>query len=244
MLALLLAAIAPAPAVSSPPRTLVYAYASQSSQSDNAEHAYGLDKMDPGGGGTFYFHNVNQHFIAPSASGQKVDSGRVEIAIERQESDGGLVVHVRETKSNGDAGAPVTCVAFADTTVVCDPSQPVSTAATALLRVLGRGFVDPSRVDAQGHWRIEPQGPTGTTADYRIVRDAGGVMQISESGVVSQAGSPWKTTIGATIDYDVARALPTALMESTVEHRHRGVIDETISTQTSLRLVSDSAAPH
>lgn len=243
MLALLLAAIAPAPAASSPPRTLVYAYAYQRSQVDNAEHSYGVDKMDPGGGGTFYFHNVNQHFIAPSAGGPQSNSGRIAIAVQREESDGGLVVQVRETPASGSAGVAVTCVAFADTTVVCDPNLPVSPVAMELLRLLGRGFVDPSRLDAQGHWRVEPQGSSGTS-DYQIVRRAGGVLQISESGVVTQAGSRWKTTIGATIDYDASRALPTSLVESTVERSHRGVVDETISTQTNLTLVSDSAAPH
>ncbi|HKU80686.1 MAG TPA: hypothetical protein VJP76_00850 [Candidatus Tumulicola sp.] len=244
MLALLLAAIAPVPAASAPPRTLIYAYAYQRSQTDSAEHAYGVDKMDPGGGGTFYFHNVNQHFIAPGAEGAENASGRIAVVIERQESDGGLVVGVRDSSLGGDAAAPATCVAFADTTVVCDPNRPVSPAAKALLGVLGRGFVDPSRIDAQGHWRIEPQGPAGTAADYRILHAANGVIQIREDGVVTHAGSPWKTTIDATIDYDMARALPTSLVQSTVEESRRGAVDETISTQTSLRLVSDSAVTH
>ena len=46
-------------------RVLVYSYVYESGKSADAEKAYGVDKMDPGGGGTFMFHNVNQHYLLP-----------------------------------------------------------------------------------------------------------------------------------------------------------------------------------
>ena len=218
----------------------MYTYTVETYRSDDTEHAYGVDKMDPGGGGTFMFHNVNQHYIAPGSKTPDRRSGTISVKIVREQPDGGLVLEVSETQAATPAAAPVTCVAFADTTVVCDPNRDVGAEITALAALLGKGFVDPARLDSARHWRVEAQGAYGTTADYTIVRNAAALLDIQEQGVRTDPGSPSKTTIDAAIEYDAARSLPTSLDESTVQRNRRGAVFETISTQTTLKLDSES----
>jgi hypothetical protein len=229
--------------VTAGPRQLVYAYTYQSSRIDDADHSHGVNKMDPGGGGTFIFHNVNQHFRSPDfgGGGQK-RSGTISILVQREQAGGGLVVSVTETPADGVAAGPTTCVTFGDTTVVCDPSREVSPEAEQLLSVLGESFVDPSRLDNARHWRIDAQDASGTTADYTIERSSGTQLDIAEKGVRVEKDAQSKTTIDAKIGYDVGRSLPTTLTESTTEKALRGVVSVTISTQTTLTLQSDAAA--
>ena len=231
-----LAAIVVCAAVSSAPHSLVYAYTYEVARTDDADHAHGVNKMDPGGGGTFLFHNVNQHYIAPSFDQPQSRSGTIAVEIVREESDGGLILKVRETPSVAGEVDPVTCVAFGDTTVVCDPNADVGPEVVALLGVLGKNFVDASRLDARGHWRVDPQGAGGTTADYTILHNAGGLLDINESAVRPTPGASESTKIAARIEYDTARALPTQVDQTTVRQTRRGAIAVTVSSHTTLKL--------
>lgn len=228
------AAAAPSDA---PPRHLVYSYTFESARSDESDRAPGLNKMDPGGGGTFYFHNVNQHYIAPAALGDDSNkrSGTLAIDVVREQADGGLVLRIEENPASGSSVA-VTCVTFADTTVVCDPNQPFGPEVPQIAALLGKGFVDPGRFDAAKHWRIAPPGAYGTTADYTVVSANGAMLEIEESAVASEDGSPSKTTIDAKIEYDFSRSLPTAVDETTVRRTEHGVVDETLSTHATFEL--------
>jgi hypothetical protein len=233
MYVLALAASLPWLLASATPRELVYSYTVESTRTDKGDSAHGVDKMDPGGGGTFYFHNVNQHYRSPDMGpGAQRRSGKIVVEAVRQQQDGGLVVRVTEDAS---PAGPVTCVTFGDTTVVCDPNRQVAAEIPALLALLGTGFVDPSRLDNSRHWHVDA---ASTSADYTILSNAGAVLDIDESATRTQAGSTTKTTIAAAIEYDLARSLPTSLQESTIERDHRGSVNETISTETTLKLES------
>jgi hypothetical protein len=222
------------------PRELVYAYSFECDRSGEVDKGYGVDKMDPGGGGTFLFHNVNQHYRSPSFDGPQSRSGKIAVRVLREQAGGGLVLEVSEVLAPHGATDPVTCVAFGDTTVVCDPSREVNPEVSMLLATLGKDFVDPSRLDAARHWRIDPHAAYGTIADYSIVRSAGTMLEISESGIRTRSGSPLKATLNANIEYDAARSLPISLEASTVEQIRGGVVSETISTHTALKLESDT----
>ena len=223
-------------------RVLVYSYTYESGKSSETEKAYGVEKMDPGGGGTFMFHNVNQHYRSPSFAASEDRQGTIAVEVLREESDGGLVLRVSEsapeTPTGGDAlGA--TCVAFGDTTVVCDPNATVSPEAAALLGLLGKNFVDAARIDAARHWRVVTAGNYATTADFTIEQNAGTKLAIAERAVREQPGSQQKTEVTASIVYDDARALPLSIDESTVERLPQGeVVSETISSHTTLTLLS------
>jgi hypothetical protein len=222
------------------PRELVYTYSFETGRTDNADKAYGVDKMDPGGGGTFLFRNVNQHYRPPSFDGPHSRSGTIAVRVEREQPGGGLVLAVREVPAPAATADPVTCVAFGDTTVVCDPSRDVTPEVSTLLSALGTGFVDASRLDAARHWRIDPHAAYGTIEDFSIVHSEGTMFEIDETGIRTQSGSPLKTTIGAKIEYDMARSIPISLDASTLEQTRRGAVSETISTHTTLKLQSDT----
>jgi len=234
MYALVFAAGLPWLLAQATPRELVYAYTVERSQTDQGDTAHGVDKMDPGGGGTFYFHNNARDYRPPSASaGEQKHSGKIVVDVVRAQSDGGLVLHVTEDHA---AGGPVTCVTFGDTTVVCDPNRQVAPEVTELLALLGTGFVDPTRLDNARHWHVDADSGYGTTADYTIVRTDGALVGIAERGTRTVPRTTAKTTIDASIEYDVDRSLPTSLQESVVERDHRGAVSETILTQTSIAL--------
>jgi hypothetical protein len=232
MLVLALAASLPWLLASDPPRKVVYSYAVERAQTDHSDTAHGVDKMDPGGGGTFYFHNVNQHYRSPDMGGGDAKrTGTIVVEPVRQQQDGGLIVDISEDEASG---GPVTCVAFADTTVVCDPNRQVSPEALALVALLGTNFVDPSKLDDARHWHLDA---ASGAADYTIVGKAGPILDIQEKAMRAHAGSTAKTAIDARIEYDLNRSLPTSLIESSVETDHKGSVNETVSTQTTLTLV-------
>lgn len=237
MVLLALVASLVTPVAASAPRELVYTYAVESYRTDDVDHPLGVDKADPGGGGTFFIHNIehNCRCAMPSDSPQR-RSGSATIEIERTEPDGGVVLAVQPEVDA--SGGPITCVAFADTSVVCDPSRNVPPEILTLLALFGKGFVDPSRLDAARHWHVEPQGAYGTSIDYTIVGTAGTLLDIDEAGLRTGRSGRSKTTISGTIEYDTARSLPTQLAESTVEKSERGTIAETISTNVSVKLQS------
>jgi hypothetical protein len=219
------------------PRELVYSYATQTTRSDDGDHAYGLNKMDPQGGGTFHVRNINADYRPPAAltgtQGQR--TGTISVAVIREQPDGGLILHVRDGAAVA-ADDPITCVAFADTTVVCDPNRDTGPVIPALIAVFGKGFVDPARLDDARHWHIAAQGADGTTADYTIVRSDGARLDITETGVLTEENGHVKTTIDAKIVYDAARSLPASLDRTTVQRSRHGAITETVSTHTTLEL--------
>lgn len=219
------------------PRVLVYSYTFESAQTyDNSDKAYGLDKMDPQGGGTFMFHNVNQHYRSPDFAAPQQREGTLSVAIVGTESDGGLVVRVSEPATTAaDAGAGTTCVAFADTTLVCDPNRPVSPEADAVLALMGPNFVDASRMDALRRWHTAPADAT-TQADFRVVQTDGNVMEVAENATRAKPGSPLKAGISAAIVYDATHSLPLTVDQTTVEHVQRGVVAVTITTHAVLKL--------
>jgi hypothetical protein len=231
-------ALLPVPAA----RVFVYSYAYESGKSADIEKAYGLDKMDPGGGGTFMFHNVNQHYRSPSFAASEARHGTIAVEVVREESDGGLVLRVSEPAPpnplGGDASG-ATCVAFGDTTVVCDPNRTISPETVALLGLLGKDFVDASRVDAARHWRVTTAGGYATTADFTIERSSGTKLAIVERAVRERPGSSEKVDVTASIVYDETRSVPLSVDEATVERTSRGdVVSETVSSHVTLTLVS------
>ena len=228
-------------AASPPPHVLVYSYTYESGRSADAEKAYGVDKMDPGSGGTFMFHNVNQHYRSPTFDAAEERHGTIAVEIVRPESDGGLVLRVSESgaATGGATGAAATCVAFGDTTVVCDPTKTISPEAAALLTLLGANFVDASRLDASRHWHVSTAGSYGTAADFTIERTSGTTLDISETGVAALPGTSGKAEVAAAIVYDAARSLPLSVDEFTVQRPQRGgVVSETISSHTILTLTA------
>ena len=179
-----------------------------------------------------------------SSTGGASDHGTITVDVLRQQPDKGVVVSIGEQAVQRRSAAPATCVAYADLTVVCDPNKKINAEELTLLRLLGAGFVDPNDLDASRHWRRAPSGAGATTADFTITRSAGSVLTIDETRVEKESGArPETSNVNGTIVYDLNRAIPTSIAESTTMRSEQGEQYQTVKSETTLQLQSDSSPP-
>lgn len=173
------------------------------------------------------------------------DQGTISVDIVSQQPDRGTVIKVSEQAQKTRSTPPVTCVVYPTTGVICDPNLTVNPEEMALIRFLAPAFVDPDRLDAARHWKIEDStGQYSLVSNFTIAKNENGIMTIDENRVIKQQ-QPEVSTIDAntTIGYDFGRSVPTSVNEYTIE-RSQGSMGEydTVKTQTVLRLQSDSQA--
>lgn len=216
----------------------VYAYTYEQATTNQADHAYGINKMDPQGGGTMILMNINQHHLheIPGAGNGAPEkrSGTIAVEVVRQQADGGLVLRVSEPPAQT---APAECVTFSNTAVVCDPNAAFGPEVQDIVSMLGRGFVDPARIDADKHWQLTLDGTVESTADYRIVDSRGTLLQIEENGTRSPKGARERAQVSARIDYDATRSLPTDVEEAIVLHVQHGSVYQTTETYATFLLL-------
>lgn len=176
-------------------------------------------------------------------TGGSSDKGTIVVDVVNEQPDSGLVVIVSEQGQDTRRAEPATCVVFSDTTIICDPNKRVNAEELTLLRFLGAHFVDPNNLDAKSHWHVERDGPTSTSADYTISKNAGGVMTIDEVRTVKASGSkPATANINSTVGYDFNKNVPTSVTEYMIERSQQGEQYDTIKSETVLQLQSDSLA--
>lgn len=173
--------------------------------------------------------------LQPSAPVQS--SGTIEVDVLREQNDGGIVVSVRE--HGNDAGAaPVTCAVYPNTSLTCDSQQNVKPEEYALLRFLGKGFVDPSHMDGQRRWHVaQSSGGVDSTADYQIISSTDGMLTVAETQTIGSNGKAG-ATIRSTIGYDFDRTLPTSIDERVVQTQQPGAQNAAPAVRTVLKLVS------
>lgn len=112
-------------------------------------------------------------------------SGRIDADVVAFTTNGGLVVKIAETKEQPapqQRGRTFQCIVYSDGGKSCGSLASAGSTAVvvgptgeenALLGFLGRNFIDPARMDANGHWRIDRNGRDSTlVADY-TVKDSG-----------------------------------------------------------------------
>lgn len=172
------------------------------------------------------------------------DKGTITVDVMREQPDRGLVISISEQAQGSRSAAPTTCVVFGNTNVICDPNGKMNVEELALVRLLGPTFIDPTQIDSKQHWHVQENAPDFTTAsDFTISQNAGGILKIVETRTVSGTGvRPYTRQVTATIAYDVSRTLPTSLAEDSTERSERANQYQAITSQTTLRLQSDSLA--
>lgn len=223
-----LAAAADAPA--KPIRHLVYAFTYTQSL-DRTMHDSGI-----GGGPASGFAD---------SRGSSTDKGQITADVVAVQPDTGLVVRVSESAQETRSAEPATCVVYGNTTVICDPNAKVNDEELALLRVLGRNFVDPNQIDIKGHWRIESSGSEGDVAsDFVLGPPSGGISKISETRVVKENGASRSTmATDGTILYNVDKSVPNSVVEDSTLRQSAGMgAYDTNRTQVALTLATDSMA--
>ena len=227
-------ALADGPAGAPPLRHLVYSftYGQEGDLTVHNETGY-LGNTTSGAPG---MHDYN---------GTVHDNGTITIDVVREQPDTGLIVTISEQATQTRRSDPATCVTYGTTNVICDPNKMVNSEELTLLRFLGRNFVDPTKLDEKGHWRVdESNAAVATTSDYTIAPGKNGVVSIQETRVVKNLGAlPVTTNVSTTIDYDVNRQVPTTVQEYTIRRESSsatGLMKTTV--QTTLNLISDSMA--
>jgi hypothetical protein len=154
--------------------------------------------------------------------------GTMSIDILAAAHDGGLVVRASEWIDNQPrASQPFVCAVYPDTRVICPQELPVTDAETILMTFMGRGFVDPSLIDANNHWQRHYDDKfVSVVADFTVAStDSSGKIAtidgVSKTSSLNGANRNWIDT--SKFQYDLSMEVPTQVhMDS--EQSVRGVV--------------------
>ena len=177
--------------------------------------------------------------------GHASDRGTITVVVKSLAKDGGLVVSISE-KARGTRNAePATCVAYHDSSVLCDPQKKVTEEEYALLRFIGKDFIDATQIDAKGNWSTTSRGTTNVTNAFHIESAKNGLLSLTETRTISQKGvNAFTTTIDGKITYNVLRTVPDSIFEQAITRSDNGMNgNKTMNTQIQLNLKSDSDFP-
>lgn len=176
--------------------------------------------------------------------------GTIAVDVVGLRPDGGLVVNVLETSREIPHPGTAQCITWGVGTVVCEPGKHTTPEEQALLRYLGRYFVNPSMIDAHNHWNIGTNGnDENETTDYRIASNDNGVMNISFERVTKTPGvQGFSATTDGKLIYDSNLSVPRAISEDTLLRTslvNGSIVQggyEQVHTMLNLKLVDDSMA--
>jgi hypothetical protein len=222
-------------------KELVYSFSYGSEQNITArDSSDSSESVDSRSGSLIGANNGLSHY-----KGSLSDKGTITVQVVRKQTDGGLIVSISEQGENTRRAPAATCVAYGNTSVICDPDKTVYPEEYTLLRFLGPNFVDPSELDAKKHWELaRPGGDNTVMADYQVNANNNGIMQISESRTIrpDTKNTP-QTDIQTKIGYDFTRSVPTSVDEYSTQRQENGTTGSTKTIyQTTLNLVSDGMA--
>lgn len=181
--------------------------------------------------------------MADSRGGTE-DKGTIRVDVLKVAADTGLLVSISETARETRSAQPVNCAVYGNTNFLCDGAKKINDEEIALLRLVGRNFVDANQIDDKNHWRVETddKGGSSRVADFTVLSNDDGILKIAESRVDKQSGAQGFTaTTDGKITYDLTHVVPTAVYENTLLRQELGMGDyETDQTQVTLALQSDS----
>jgi len=164
------------------------------------------------------------------------DTGTITVSALGLEADGGLVVNVAEQARTNRTSAPATCVIYSNTNVVCGASV-MTPEETSVLRSLNPKFLDPTALDAKGHWHIAP-GP-GVSIDFTASKAGDG---LSISGTMDEDSSQGTVHSEMTYSYDPASAVTTKVHEYQTIRQTSGTSNAVTTVEVDANLTSDSMA--
>jgi hypothetical protein len=220
---------APSSGPAKPLRHLVYAF-TFSESTDRTIHESGIGGPISG---------------MQDSRGGSSDKGQIVADVVGLQKDTALIVTVSEQARDSRSAEPNTCLVYSNLTVICDQSKKVNDEELALLRFMGRNFVDADQIDAKNHWRVASSGPQFTfTSDFTVQSNTNDVLQIVESRTIDQRGAQaFTSAVDGHITYDLDHTVPTAISEDEMLRQSGGMgTYDTDHTQISLTLQTDSLA--
>ncbi|MDQ2992143.1 MAG: hypothetical protein M3R30_04895 [Candidatus Eremiobacteraeota bacterium] len=210
-----------------PLRHLTYTF-TYSQSNDRTQHDSGIGGPSSG--------------MADSHSG-KTDKGTITADVMQATTDLGLIVSISEQSQEGRTAESANCAVYGNTNVVCDANKKVNDEEYALLRLLGREFVNTALLDERNHWSIASSSPLyERTSDFTVLENKGDVLKITETRVEKQKGAQaYTASVDGKITYDLNKTVPVAIDENTMLRQNVGMGSyETDQTQIFLALQSDS----
>lgn len=174
------------------------------------------------------------------------DQGTIAADILQVQPDSGLVVRMTEQARGKHSSAATVCVVYGTGSTVCDQSHgELTEEEMALLRLLGRGFINPNEIDAHKHWQYSSSAAQASErSDYTITKTAANILDVAYQRQLTVGGArPFTSTTEGTFAYNQLLNMPTVINEDTITHRTAGL--ETgeyarIEHRISLALSSDS----
>ena len=231
-----LAAQTPAP---KPLRTLTYSYTYGTStdltiQSSGIAASSGDSSL--GGGNPSGMDDYKAHIA---------DQGTITLDVKNVAKDGGLVVSISQKGQNGRNAEPATCVVYHDSSVLCEPQKKVTEEEFALLRFVGKDFIDATQIDAKGSWSTTSRGPMNIANKFHIDNAKNGMITLTEARSMTQKGvNGFTTTVDGKITYNSVRTVPVSIFEQDITRTDGGMGKyKTTNTQIQLNLKSDSDFP-
>lgn len=173
------------------------------------------------------------------------DDGTITVDVLTVQPDTGLVVRIAEQGRNQRNSAPKMCVVYGTGSTICDQSTgQINVEELALLRFLGRNFVNTAQIDAKNHWRYSTAtAQASETSDYTIGKKDGNVLDISYERTQSVGGDrPFKATTDGSLSYNELLSVPVSVKEQTLTHKNAGLGGnyDTVEQDVTLSLASDS----
>lgn len=191
-----------------PQRHLVYDFSvGITNDTHDTDASSRINGMNAGGGATMNGTGDTSYMGIAS------DTGKITVDAYGVEPDTGLVVKVSETAQRGNrSAAPVECVVYPTTNVVCADGQ-VNPEEMSVLRTLSPKFFDPAALDTKRHWH-EGSAAAGVSLDFTVTGTSGDMVTIEEDNNQKIAGGQGGTVHGtATFTYDVAKTITTQMKE-------------------------------
>jgi hypothetical protein len=172
-------------------------------------------------------------------------TGVLDAEIMAMANDGGLVVRVSEwLQEQPRALQPYICAVYPNGSVVCPDQLQVTDAENEIMTFLGRGFYDPSLVDAQHQWtRTYSNKNVSVVSTFAIAGapDANPLAITEASQITSLNGAFYNWKDNAHLSYDTALEVPVKLHDVALQQQ-RG--SSSVQTTMDFQLTKDSfAAP-
>lgn len=174
------------------------------------------------------------------------DQGQITVDVLAVQPDSGLVVSISEQAQKRRDADPTMCVVYGTSAFICDQTKgQLHEEEGALLRFLGRNFINPAQLDARNHWQYAASDPQSSeTSDFTLGKASGEVVPVTYQRVLKVQGAQgFDATTDGSLTYDQKMSVPVSVKEDTTTRRNTGMGNyDTVRQQLTLTLATDSLA--
>jgi hypothetical protein len=180
-----------------------------------------------------------------NSSGSNGDRGQIVVDVLQVQADTGLVVRIQENARDTRSAAPVMCVTYGNGQMICEAGKKVNDEEYALLRLIGKNFIDPAQIDAKNHWHYgSDSSDLSESNDYTINSNKDGVMAIAfQREVKAHGAQSYTADTQGHLTYSAKMSVPVSENEETMTRFDGAQSYNRVDTSITLSLASDSMQP-